>query len=108
MIVEWHAGALDDFSAIVAWLGSLRESAAWSFTAAIEAAVELARVFPEAGRIARGFHDDALRELLVSRYRVIYRIRPDRIVILRIWDGRGDGSPEIVGEPVTTYPRATM
>lgn len=109
MIVEWHALAEADFEAIATWLASRRPRAALAFAEAIDATIELAREFPQVGRVAVGFRgDETLRELIVSNYRVIYRVQSGRLLILRVWDARRDGTPEIAGERVEAYERVAQ
>lgn len=43
--------------------------------------------FPERGRVVPEFDDDSIRELIVRRYRIVYRLNhDDRLVeIVRFW-----------------------
>ena len=43
--------------------------------------------FPERGRVVPDFDDDSIRELIVRRYRIVYRLNhDDRVVeIIRFW-----------------------
>jgi len=43
--------------------------------------------FPLSGRIVPEFEREDVRELFVHSYRVIYRVRPDRVSILHIHHG---------------------
>ncbi|MBK1817701.1 type II toxin-antitoxin system RelE/ParE family toxin [Luteolibacter yonseiensis] len=50
-------------------------------------------LFPRIGRTVPEFHDDLLREIIVSPYRIVYEIDDGRatIAVLRIWHGaRGE------------------
>lgn len=42
---------------------------------------------PHSGRIVPKFDDENLRELIARPYRLIYRIRPDRIDIIAVFHG---------------------
>jgi len=42
---------------------------------------------PRAGRTVPEYGDQELRELIVSPYRVIYRIKPDRIDVVAVFHG---------------------
>lgn len=42
---------------------------------------------PRSGRIVPKFEDENLRELIARPYRLIYRIKPDRIDIIAIFHG---------------------
>ena len=51
----------------------------------IEFLIGLNREFPESGRVVPEFHNVELREVIMSKYRIVYRIySPEQIVILRI------------------------
>ena len=42
---------------------------------------------PRSGRIVSKYEDDNLRELIAHPYRLIYRIKPDRIDIIAVFHG---------------------
>ena len=42
---------------------------------------------PRSGRIVPKYNDENLRELIVHPYRLIYRIKPDRIDIVAVFHG---------------------
>ena len=42
---------------------------------------------PRSGRIVPKYDDENLRELIVRPYRLIYRIKPDRIDIIAVFHG---------------------
>jgi plasmid stabilization system protein ParE len=52
--------------------------------------------FPERGRIVPEFGDDAIREIIVRNYRIVYRLNHDKrlIEVIRFWHA-GRGTPEI-------------
>ena len=63
MKVVWHLDAQEDLHAIQVWLATKRPRAARALREAIGAAIELAREYPLAGRVAVGFRsDETLRE----------------------------------------------
>lgn len=47
----------------------------------------------ERGRKVPEYDDEALRELIVRKYRLVYRVRADRVEILRIIHGAREGPP---------------
>ena len=47
---------------------------------------------PERGRVVPEFRDKSIREIFIFSYRLIYRIKNDRIVILALIHGRRDFS----------------
>jgi toxin ParE1/3/4 len=52
--------------------------------------------FPERGRVVPEFEDEAVREIIVRAYRVIYRVSHDKqtVEIIRFWHA-GRGIPRI-------------
>ena len=82
--VEWSPAALDDVDAIAAYIA--RDSphyAAAEVQRLIEASRRLAH-FPESGRSIPEFADPALRELLVSSYRMLYRVSESVVTIAAV------------------------
>lgn len=48
--------------------------------------------FPERGRVVPEFNDDSIRELIVRRYRIVYRLDHNlrSVEIIRFWHGARD------------------
>lgn len=42
---------------------------------------------PRSGRVVPKYDDESLRELIVNPYRLIYRLKPDRIDIIAVFHG---------------------
>ena len=55
----------------------------------IQAGRSLAEL-PERGRVVPELDEPAVREVFVSRYRVIYEVFEDRVAMLRVIHGRRD------------------
>jgi len=53
-------------------------------------------VFPERGRMVPEFDDEAIREIIVRAYRIVYRVNHNlqSVEIIRFWHA-GRGIPEI-------------
>jgi toxin ParE1/3/4 len=53
--------------------------------------------FPERGRIVPEFEDEAIREIIVRAYRVVYRVNHSQysIEVIRFWHA-GRGKPKLV------------
>ena len=58
--------------------------------------IEQAARFPNSGRSVPEFHDTSIRELILSSYRIVYRIkqRENLIKIARVWHA-ARGFPEL-------------
>lgn len=52
--------------------------------------------FPELGRVVPEFGDEAIREIIVRAYRIVYRVdhEAESIEVIRFWHA-GRGRPEI-------------
>lgn len=44
--------------------------------------------FPEMGRVVPEFNEDALRELIIGDYRVMYEVKQERVEVLAVVHGR--------------------
>ncbi len=90
MHVEWSAYARDDLDDLVQYIS--RDSAFYAglFAQRVVLATRRLNVFPESGRVIPEAEDPALREIIVQGYRVMYRLEPDRVLILAVMHGRRD------------------
>lgn len=87
--VVWTRPALDSLLDLVRHLQADNPAAARQFAAAIKTKAARLEKFPESGRTVPEFPTDGLRELIVSDYRVIYRVlkTPASVQILAIRHG---------------------
>ena len=87
--VVWTRPALDSLLDITQHIQADNPSAARRFALSIKTKVARLENFPESGRIVPEFHSSGLRELIVSDYRVIYRVlkAPASIQILAVRHG---------------------
>lgn len=82
--VVWSARARSDLRLSIEYIREDSPEAARRFgQAMIQAARSLAEM-PERGRMVPEFRDPALREILLSRYRLIYEVFGDRIAVTRV------------------------
>lgn len=84
MQLRWTLQAADDLAAIRAFIE--RDSAAYA-RRVVEDLYEAAAgipAFPDAGRMVPERNDPEIREILRAPYRIIYRRRPDAVVILTV------------------------
>ena len=90
MHVEWSDFARDDLDDVVHYIS--RDSAFYAqlFGERVVLATRRLREFPESGRVIPEAEDIALREIIVQGYRVMYRLEPDRVLILAVMHGRRD------------------
>ena len=85
--VVWSVTATADFESIVEYI--FRDSQFYAATVAREivAAARSLSTFADRGRVVPEYQDPTVRELLVRRYRVIYRVGTVRVEVLRIIHG---------------------
>lgn len=89
--VLWARSARRDLVAVVSYLAERSPQAALSTLDRLEARVrslvtlaERGRVVPELGRL----HIQGYRELVVPPYRLIYRVRGPKVLVLAVMDAR--------------------
>lgn len=90
MRIEWTEPAVADLSAIRDYIARDSEPYATRFIARILAAVEKLRKLPEMGRRVPEADQPDVREILFQSYRIIYRVRPERVQILTVFHGSRD------------------
>ena len=93
--VVWSLAATADLESIVEHI--FRDSEFYAATVAREL-VAVARslsTFSERGRVVPEYEDPTVREIIVRRYRLIYRVRSDRVEVLRIIHGARQMPPTV-------------
>lgn len=90
MRIEWSHFARDDLEDIVRYIN--RDSAfyAQAFAERVLVATRRLAVFPESGRKIPEADHNAMREIIVQNYRVMYRVEPERVLILANMHGGRD------------------
>jgi toxin ParE1/3/4 len=100
-IVAWSPEAIEDAEGIAAYI---ERDSPWYAKAVVSKIVETVEAipdYPEMGRVVPELGETAIRERFVHRYRVIYRLDEERILIVAVIHGRQDFSPlseRMVGE----------
>ena len=90
MKVEWSDCARDDLDDLVRYIS--RDSAFYArrFAERIVLSTRRLQRFPESGRMIPEAEDKTLREIIVQGYRVMYRLEPDRVLVLAVMHGSRD------------------
>ena len=85
--VRWTEAAYLDLEEIVEFVA--KDSLTYASVVATDLveAVDSLDEFPRRGRVVPEFDDVDIRELLVGRYRVIFLVRPEVVVVLGILHG---------------------
>ncbi len=85
--VVWSLLATADLESIVEHIFRDSEFYAAAVARELVAAARSLATFSERGRVVAEYDDPAVREIIVRRYRVIYRLRANRVEVLRIIHG---------------------
>ena len=90
MKLEWSEYAGDDLDDLVRYIS--RDSAFYArrFAERIVLSTRRLQSFPESGRMIPEAEDPTLREIIVQGYRVMYRLEPDRVLVLAVMHGSRD------------------
>ena len=86
--VAWREQARSDIASIKEYIARNSPANAKKVVATIERAADRLADFPYAFRMIPEFQDPDRRETFVYQYRIMYRVEPDRIRILRAVHGR--------------------
>ena len=86
-MIRWSARAREDVREAVAYIAADNPAAAMRWADAVERRLELAEGTPRAGRVVPEFGDEGLREVLVGRFRLLYRFAPHELQVVRVWEG---------------------
>jgi toxin ParE1/3/4 len=97
----WSPEAADDLESIADYIGRDSPAYARSVAAKILATVRTLPEFPHIGRVVPGIGDPAVRERLTFSYRRIYRVAPDRLLVVAIIHGKRspDALRDRLGKP---------
>lgn len=90
MRVEWSDSARDDLDDLVRYISRDSVFYARRFGEKVVLATRRLRDFPESGRMIPETDDQALREIIVQGYRVMYHLEADRVLILAVMHGSRD------------------
>lgn len=82
--VVWAGRARSDTRLALEYIQKDSPEAARRFASALVTAARSLAELSERGRVVPELDDPAVRELLLSRYRVVYEVFSDRVAIVRI------------------------
>lgn len=85
--IVWTENSVQDLLNIKLYIeqDAVERSESW-VTELLEAGEGLS-IFAERGRIVPEFNQKDLRELLIGNYRLVYRLQPDSIEIITVFEG---------------------
>ena len=96
--IEWTRSAVSDVRSLRDYIAHDSEAYADRFVQRIIEAVENAAAFPFLGRRVPEADDDAIREILFHKYRIMYRVESSRILVLMVIHG-GRDLTQVTPEP---------
>ena len=85
--IKWTRQAREDLSEIRKYIARDAPVTARLFVERLRFSVLRLRHFPEAGSIVLEFGNPNVRELFTGMYRIIYRVKKDKIEILTVFQG---------------------
>ncbi len=90
MILFWSTPAIDDLTGVRDYIAQGSPYYASEFIQRILETVQKLEHFPELGRIIPEIENPTARELIFQNYRILYRLKQDRIDIAAVIHGRRD------------------
>jgi addiction module RelE/StbE family toxin len=93
--IIWTLRATADLESIVEYISRDSEFYATAVARELIAAARSITTFAERGRMVPEYDDATVRQLIVRRYRLVYRVKPDRVEVLRIIHGAQQVPPAI-------------
>ena len=87
-VIRWVSKALLDLTDAFAYVGQRDPKYADTLAEEIESEVNALLDNPYRGRKVPEYDRESLRELIVRRYRVLYRVTPEQIEVLSIFSDR--------------------
>ena len=90
MKIRWTDPAIKSLRNLHGYIAKDSEIYASSFVQRIILAVEKLTNFPRLGRVVPEADEETIRELLYQNYRIIYRIKGERVEILTVMQGSRD------------------
>ena len=93
--VTWSPQSIRDVESIRAFIAQDSSVYAELVARRIVAAVERLHFFPESGRIVPERQDPEIREIIISPYRIVYRLRVGLVEIATVFRGSRE-FPELI------------
>jgi toxin ParE1/3/4 len=88
--VTWAESAIASVAEQAEYIARDSLSYAATLIAKVERAANSLFEFPNRGRVVPEYGDDTIRELIVDRYRLIYRVRSNSVLIAAFVHGARD------------------
>ncbi|MDG5787383.1 type II toxin-antitoxin system RelE/ParE family toxin [Evansella sp. AB-P1] len=80
----WAKSAVKDLEGICNYIAQDSEEYANIFASRVIDTIETIAIFPSSGRVVPELNNDMIREMVLTNYRIIYRINNEKMEIVRI------------------------
>ena len=87
MTVIWTREALEKLNEIEKFIGTNNQEKAETFISYLIEHAESIAQNPKIGRTVPEILNPQIREIIVKKYRIVYRIKEEKIVILTVFEG---------------------
>lgn len=85
--LRWSPEAVEDVASIAKYIERDSKYYAKAVVSRIVSLADSILEYPQLGRVVPEINDSDYRERIVHRYRIIYRVEPERILILAVIHG---------------------
>lgn len=89
-LLSWTNLALNDLKDARDYITNENPQAARVLADKIRRRLGLLQKHPFSGRMVPEFEKEQYREVIVTPYRIVYMVRKENIIVLRVWHGRRD------------------
>ncbi|MFL6245337.1 MAG: type II toxin-antitoxin system RelE/ParE family toxin [Thermoanaerobaculia bacterium] len=96
MKLIWHRRALREFNGAYEDLFDARPQAAIDWRVAAQRMIEMLENYPQIGALCRHDPDGEIRQIVVGRYRFVYRLNQKVLEMRRVRHVRRDYDPQII------------
>jgi toxin ParE1/3/4 len=91
--ILWTGPALDDLQDIRDYVSRDDPAAAIRLAQKIRNGVLRLASHPLSGRVVPELSGLDYREVIIAPYRIVYAVKKDKVIILRVWHGRRESKP---------------
>ena len=91
--IFWTGPALDDLRGIRDYVSQDDPAAAKRLAEKIRNGVLRLADHPLSGRVVPELSGLDYREVIIAPYRIVYAVKKDKVIILRVWHGRRELTP---------------
>ncbi len=98
MNLNWNNRSLREFQRAFDDLSEASPQAAVAWRDDVQQMIRMVENYPQIGHLFRRDPDGEIRQILVGRYRFIYRFNGEILEMCRVWHVRRDHNPQVIRE----------